>query len=92
MSTVLLVIVGLGGVCVLEWPLSGWRLAVVAATGAALALVFAIPFAREFFALVPISAQALPPLAAVSALTVAAIAANKRWGFARQSIPRDGRE
>ncbi len=83
LNTLVLVVVSLGGVCVLEWPLGGWRLGIVAAMAAGMALVFAVPFARDFFALVPLPASALGPVAVVSAAAIGGIAANKRWGFAR---------
>ena len=51
-STLLLVLLGLGIITVLEWPLRGRRLAVVAGMSAGTALVFLeLSLARDFFAL-----------------------------------------
>jgi cation-transporting P-type ATPase E len=87
LSTLVLVVVSLGGLCVLEWPLRGWRLGLVTAMAAGMTLVFALPPAREFFALVALPASVVGSALAVSALAIAAIAANRRWGLARAARP-----
>jgi cation-transporting ATPase E len=74
MATLVLTLTGLGVITILEWPLSGWRTAVVSAMAAGLALAFAIPFVREFFALVLPTAAELATALAVAALATGTIA------------------
>ncbi len=50
-TTLVLILVGLGVIVILEWPLAGWRLAVVASMAGAMAVVFSLPITRDFFAL-----------------------------------------
>ena len=52
-----------------------------------MALVFALPFAREFFLLEPVPVASLWPVAAASAIAILGMAANRRWGLARASGP-----
>ena len=87
-STLVLVIASLGGICVLEWPLGGWRLGVVAAMAVGMGLAFAVPFARDFFALVPLPPAAVAPALAISSLAVAGMAANRKWGLGRNPEDR----
>ena len=61
---------GLGIITVFEWPLRGWRLAVVAGMSAGTALVFLVPFARDFFALTTLSWAALAAAFAIAALAL----------------------
>jgi cation-transporting ATPase E len=51
LCTITLVITGLGVLAAIEWPLGGWRLALVAAMAGAAVVVFLVPPLREFFAL-----------------------------------------
>ena len=51
LTTVLLSVVGLRVITIIEAPIRGWRLGLVAAMAALLSLTFAIPAARDFFAL-----------------------------------------
>jgi cation-transporting ATPase E len=51
METVIFCVVGWRVIAAIERPLRGWRLGLVAALVAVLALGFAIPFTRDFFAL-----------------------------------------
>ncbi|MHB1451694.1 MAG: HAD-IC family P-type ATPase [Coriobacteriia bacterium] len=81
LSTLALTLVGLGVLTILEWPLSGWRTVEVFAMAAGLALAFAIPFVRDFFALVvpsPTEVGATFGGAAIVTGTVAAITARIR--------------
>lgn len=71
LNTVVLLLTGLGVVTVLEWPLTGWRAAVVAAMLLSGALAFVIPPVRDFFAL---AVPTLPGLGAAVAVSVVAIA------------------
>ena len=85
LTTLVLVFVSLAVIVVLEWPLSGFRLAVVAAMWGALAVVFAWPFARDFFALVVPTLAELAVALAISAAAVAVIA------FLTVGVRRDAR-
>lgn len=81
LSTLVLTLVGLGVITILEWPLSGWRTAVVSAMAVGLALALAIPFARDFFALAtPTLAEATTALGIAATVTgvIAAITARLR--------------
>lgn len=74
LSTILLFLMSLAVLIALEWPLGGWRLAVVGTMGAGGVLSFLIPFTRSFFALtVPTPVELLAVLA-VAACAVTAIA------------------
>ncbi|MBN2839475.1 MAG: HAD-IC family P-type ATPase, partial [Coriobacteriia bacterium] len=74
LATLVLTLTGLGVIAILEWPLSGWRTAVVSVMAAGLALALAIPFVREFFALVLLTAAELATALAVAALATGTIA------------------
>ena len=51
MEVVIFSVIGLRVIAAIERPLRGWRLGLVLAMAGLLALVFAVPFTREFFAL-----------------------------------------
>lgn len=51
METVIFAVVGLRVIAAIERPVRGWRLGLILAMAGLLALTFAIPFARQFFAL-----------------------------------------
>jgi cation-transporting P-type ATPase E len=51
METVIFCVIGLRVIAAIERPIRGWRLGLVLSMAALLALVFAIPFSRGFFAL-----------------------------------------
>ena len=74
LTTLVLVLVSLAVIVILEWPLAGYRLAVVAAMAGALVVVFAWPFARDFFALVVPTVGELVAALGVSAAAAVAIA------------------
>jgi len=74
LTTLVLVLVSLAVIVILEWPLAGYRLAVVAAMTGALVVVFAWPFARDFFALVVPTVGELVAALGVSAAAAVAIA------------------
>ncbi len=75
LTTLTLSVQGLGVIAVLEWPLTGWRLTVVALMAAGVVLIFAIPFTRDFFMLTPPSALQMLAVLAVSGLSTVSIAA-----------------
>jgi cation-transporting ATPase E len=74
LTTLVLIVVSLAVIVILEWPLAGYRLAVVAAMAGGLVIVFAWPFARDFFALVVPTAGELVAALGVSAAAAVAIA------------------
>ncbi|MHB1340576.1 MAG: HAD-IC family P-type ATPase [Coriobacteriia bacterium] len=74
LSTVLLLITGLAVLAVLEWPLVGWRLAVVGAMAAGGVLAFVLPLTRSFFALSTLEAPELLAVLAVAGVASATIA------------------
>ena len=74
LTTLVLIVVSLAVIVILEWPLAGYRLAVVAAMAGGLVIVFAWPFARGFFALVVPTAGELVAALGVSAAAAVAIA------------------
>lgn len=74
LTTVVLVLVSLSVLVILEWPLAGWRGAIVVAMGAGLVLAFAIPFARDFFALSLLTVGEAALACAVAAASVGVIA------------------
>lgn len=78
LTTIVLLLVGLGILAVLEWPLTGWRAAVVAAMALAGALAFVIPPVRDFFALAPPAPAWLAGTVGLSTVAVAAVAALTR--------------
>lgn len=78
LTTIVLLLVGLGVLAVLEWPLTGWRAAVVAAMALAGALAFVIPPVRDFFALAPPAPAWLAGTVGLSTVAVAAVAALTR--------------
>lgn len=78
LTTIVLLLVGLGVLAVLEWPLTGWRAAVVAAMALAGALAFVIPPVRDFFALAPPTPVWLAGTVGLSAVAVVAVAALTR--------------
>lgn len=51
METVIFSVIGLRVISAIEKPIRGWRLGLVLSMAALLALAFAIPFTRDFFAL-----------------------------------------
>lgn len=75
MTTLLLLLMSLAVLAVLEWPLRGERTAIVAAMAAGGALAFAVPIARDFFALSVLSVAEAGSVVAASAAGAAAIAA-----------------
>lgn len=80
LSTLLITMVGLGVITILEWPLSGWRTVVVSAMAAGMVLAFAIPFVRDFFALVlPSPAEAAATLGGAALVTGAIAAITTRF-------------
>jgi len=87
LSTLVLVAVGLGVIVVLEWPLKGWRLAVVGGMALAMTLVFVLPQAREFFLLVEPSRAEVAGALVLSVLVTAVIAVLTALG---RRIVRDG--
>jgi magnesium-transporting ATPase (P-type) len=77
-ATMVLLWIGFLVLSAIAAPLTTWRLALVWAMPALFALVFAVPFLREFFALYP------PPLIVwLAAFGIAAIV----WSFARLFLP-----
>ncbi|NCD20596.1 MAG: HAD family hydrolase, partial [Actinobacteria bacterium] len=74
LTTLVLLMAGLGLVAVLEWPLRGWRLAVVVGMALGGALAFAVPPVRDFFALGVPSLAEFAGVVAVSGAAVAAVA------------------
>jgi cation-transporting ATPase E len=74
LSTLVLTLAGLGVITILEWPLSGWRTAVVCAMAAGLAFAFAIPFVRDFFALVVPAPTEIAGALGIAALATGVIA------------------
>jgi magnesium-transporting ATPase (P-type) len=77
-ATMVLLWIGFLVLSAIAAPLTSWRLALVWAMPAMFALVFAVPAAREFFALYP------PPLIVwLAAFGIAAIV----WSFARLFLP-----
>ncbi|OFV84109.1 MAG: hypothetical protein A2W26_09510, partial [Acidobacteria bacterium RBG_16_64_8] len=51
METVIFSVIGLRVIATIERPIRGWRLALLVSMAGLLALVFSLPFARDFFAL-----------------------------------------
>jgi magnesium-transporting ATPase (P-type) len=77
-ATMVLLWIGFLVLSAIAAPLTSWRLALVWAMPALFALVFAVPAAREFFALYP------PPLIVwLAAFGIAALV----WSFARLFLP-----
>jgi len=74
LTTLVLVMVSLAVIVILEWPLSGWRTAVVAAMVALASLAFVLPIGRDFFALEVPTWGELGAAAGISAVAIALIA------------------
>ena len=74
LSAIVLTLAGLGIIAILEWPLSGWRAAVVLAMAAGLVLAFVIPFVRGFFALAIPSPAEVAIALGVAAMVISAVA------------------
>ena len=74
LTTLVLVLSGLGLIVVLEWPLTGWRLAVVVSMALVMALTFTLPITRDFFALTVLSLGEAAVAHAIALLATALIA------------------
>ena len=74
LATVTLLIIGLAVLVVASRPLRAWKLALVGAMAGGYALVFAIPFLREFFELETLSGE-FWLIAAVASLTAGVVIA-----------------
>ena len=78
MATVVLTLYGLRIIEILERPLAGWKVGLLAAMLGAMAMVLAVPFARSFFALALPSWQVGGATLAIGGVAVLLLGANWR--------------
>lgn len=87
LCTLVLAAAGLGVICLLEWPLAGWRLGATVLVALGMSATFALPIAREFFSLTPLTAAEVAlclGLAVAATATVALLTASVR-GIVRET-------